>query len=163
MTTAMATATALELGPSTATTAVSMASQGQKAESKRDRKRQVVLDKLAQLEEKFSRDSNMVYRDQLQKISLEIGLAQRFDPYAPDCLDRIADLRVEHSRVRDATILPSENGRSLLDMAGPTFGDYLETVEDATEKRDFALTEHKVSLSASFSFTRPSSCLHGPC
>jgi hypothetical protein len=133
-------ATTAESGPAAAAAAPG---QGQKAESKRDRKRQIVLDKLAQLEGEFSRDQNMVYRDQLQKISLEMGLGQRFDPYAPDCLGKIAEMRNEHSQAAGATVSPPENGRSLLDMAGPTFSNYLEAIEDATEKRDFALVEHK--------------------
>ena len=121
----------------------SAASQAHRAESKRDRKRQLVLDKLSLLEDNMARDSNAVYRDQLQRISLEVGLAQRFDPFALDCLDKIADLRVEYVQAVDAPPL-SENGRSLLDMSGPTFSNYLDLIEDATEKRDFALVEHKV-------------------
>jgi hypothetical protein len=132
-------ATPADSGPSAAAP-----SQGQKAESKRDRKRQIVLDKIAQLDEEFSRDTNMVYRDQLQKISLEMGLIQRFDPHAPDALDNIAQMRKEYAAAVGPPVPPAEGGRSLLDMAGPTFNEYLDILEDAIEKRDFTLVEHKV-------------------
>jgi hypothetical protein len=113
------------------------------SQSKRDRKRQVLLDRLAAMNEKFQRDRDTTYREQLQKIQLDTNLVQRFDPYDQRALEIISDLQKEHKESQAPTV-NAESARSLLDMAGPKFLSFIEEVEDLIEVRDFQLTQSKV-------------------
>ncbi|SPO03942.1 related to nif-specific regulatory protein [Cephalotrichum gorgonifer] len=109
------------------------------AQSKRDKKRQLLNDRISALVEKFDRDKDMAYRDQLQKIQVDTRLVQRIDPFSDDAPGLIAELREEHRNIPGQTIL-SENARSLLDMAGPKFQDWAQAVADLHERKDYQLT-----------------------
>lgn len=115
------------------------------AQSKRDRKRQVLLDRLAVVSDKVARDRDTSYRDQLQKVQMECNFVQRFDPYEPGALDNILNLRDEHSKSQ-GTVVNAEAARSLIDMAGMRFPEFVDEVADLVELRDFNLTRSKVSL-----------------
>ncbi|KAK1703970.1 Sds3-like-domain-containing protein [Colletotrichum lupini] len=110
-------------------------------QSKRDRKRQALVDKIANLQEKFSRDRDLGYRDQLQKVQVDTNLVQRIDPYADDVLNIIASLRQEHEETQGQEAL-SDSNRTLLQMAGPNFEDFVQGIEDLVEYRDFHLLQH---------------------
>ncbi|ODA78402.1 hypothetical protein RJ55_05783 [Drechmeria coniospora] len=112
------------------------------SQSKRDRKRQVVMERLASLTDKFQDDKDSVYRDQLQKIQFEVGQLQRFDPYAPDALDVAAELEREHRQTAVAPV-HAEGARSLMDMAGVQLPQFMSDIQDLWERRDFALTNSK--------------------
>ncbi|KAG5971993.1 hypothetical protein E4U58_007032 [Claviceps cyperi] len=112
------------------------------AQSKRDRKRQALMDRLATMTEKFQREQDMTYRDQLQKIQYETNLVQRFDPYASNALEMSAKLQQEHRQTQGPPVL-AENGRSLMDMAGIKFPKFLDEIEDLIEIRDFQMTQSK--------------------
>ncbi|KAH6676028.1 Sds3-like-domain-containing protein [Plectosphaerella plurivora] len=112
------------------------------AQSKRERKRQFINERLAFLDEKFRQDRDFTYRDQLQKIQVDTTLIQRLDPYDPNVLDTIADLRREHAEAQVADSLP-ESVRSLIQMAGPDFQVFLQDIEDVVENRDANVTQQK--------------------
>lgn len=95
------------------------------------------------MNDKFQREKDMTYRDQLQKIQFDTNLVQRFDPYDPKALDMIAELQTEHRQAQGPSV-NAENARSLLDMAGIRFSDFIEDVEDLIEIRDFQLAQSKV-------------------
>lgn len=114
--------------------------------SKRERKRQYITEKLAFLNEKFHRDRDLSYRDQLQKIQVDTTLVQRLDPYDPNVLDVIASLRQEHAEAQSPEVL-SENSRTLVQMSGPKFQDFIREIEDLIEYRDSHLAQQKVSSS----------------
>lgn len=113
------------------------------AQSKRDRKRQMLLDRLNGMNERFQREKDMTYRDQLHKIQLDTTLVQRFDPYSPTALDIIADLQKEHDQNHGPSV-QAEGARSLLDMAGIKFHNFMGEIEDLIELRDYQLTQSKV-------------------
>lgn len=114
-------------------------------QSKRDRKRQVLADKINSLQEKFNRDRDLGYRDQLQKVQLDTNLVQRIDPYdSEDVLRVIASLRREHDETQSHEPL-ADSSRTLLQMAGPKFEDFVQGIEDLVEYRDFHLLQHLVS------------------
>ncbi|OLN92175.1 hypothetical protein CCHL11_01418 [Colletotrichum chlorophyti] len=110
-------------------------------QSKRDRKRQALADKINNLQEKFSRDRDLGYRDQLQKVQVDTNLVQRIDPYSDDVLSVIASLRQEHNEMQGQEPL-SDSNRTLLQMAGPKFEDFVQGIEDLIEYRDFQLLQH---------------------
>jgi hypothetical protein len=113
------------------------------AQSKRDRRRQALMERLSTMNDKFQRERDMTYRDQLQKIQFDTSLVQRFDPYDPRALEVIGDLQTEHRQTQGPDV-NHERARSLLDMAGIRFSDFIEDVEDLIEIRDFQLAQSKV-------------------
>lgn len=117
------------------------------AQSKRERKRQFINEKLAFLDDKFQRERDLTYRDQLQKIQVDTTLIQRLDPYDPDILNTLADLRRDHAEAQPPETTP-ENARTLIQMAGPDFQLFMQEVEDLVEYRDASLAQQKVNLPA---------------
>ena len=113
--------------------------------SKRDRKRQQLIDRITGLSDKFAQNRDAMYRDQLQKIQIDTALVMRANPYADRPLDALAAEFPEHSQAA-----ASEMGRpptkSLLEMAGPKYHEWLHEIEDLVETRDFDLTRQKVPL-----------------
>ncbi|KAG8418742.1 hypothetical protein J3459_012080 [Metarhizium acridum] len=75
------------------------------------------MERLSSMTDKFQREQDMTYRDQLQKIQYEIGLVQRFDPYDPNALEVAAELQREHRQTQGPPV-HAESARSLMDMAG---------------------------------------------
>ncbi|KAI0137217.1 Sds3-like-domain-containing protein [Xylariales sp. AK1849] len=111
------------------------------AQSKRERKKQLIAEKLAVLNDQWGRDRDRSYREELQKIQVDLNLVQRVDPYADRPLDAIQREIRELSQV-------SNNGadrtnRTLLEMAGPSFQDWVEQVADLVETRDYEVTTQK--------------------
>ncbi|KAK3304426.1 Sds3-like-domain-containing protein [Chaetomium strumarium] len=111
-------------------------------QSKRDKRRQMLADRLASLSEKLSKDRDQAYREQLHKLQIDTTLVMRVDPY----VDRPFDgFELDQQR------LPQLNGdadshsgpQTLLDRAGPKFSEWMEKVQDLVEQRDYALTKYK--------------------
>ncbi|CAK7238900.1 MAG: hypothetical protein STHCBS139747_000321 [Sporothrix thermara] len=115
------------------------------SQSKRDKKRQLLTDRLAALSEKFNRDRDLTYREQLQKIQIDTNLVMRLDPYVDRPLDFLGHDR--NTRERDYNRDPDPEGRGggrgLLEMAGPTFQQWIQEIEDLVEERDAELTKQK--------------------
>lgn len=144
-------------------------------QTKRDKKRQVLNDRLALLADKFSRDKDKHYRDELQKIQIDVNLVSRVDPYADRPLDAI-DREYQDIQQSANALQPSgtaSNGspkRSLLEMAGPTFSEWVHQVEDLVEHRDYEMTCQQVRypdlshlllpLKQASSFTNPPTYLY---
>jgi hypothetical protein len=126
-----------------------LARQSPQPQSKRDKKRQALTDRLSALSDQFSRDKDKHYREELQKIQLDISLVSRVDPYADRPLDEIDRERRERDLSQTANGTNSNaNGphRSLLEMAGPTFQEWIRNIEDLLETRDYDMTAQKVRL-----------------
>lgn len=110
--------------------------------SKRDKKRQVLSEKLALLTDQMSRDRDRSYREELQKIQVDLNLVGRVDPYADRPLDEI---QREYRELSQASANGADRpNRTLLEMAGPSFQDWVHNVEDLIETRDYDLTSQKV-------------------
>ncbi|KAM3506466.1 hypothetical protein MY10362_002332 [Beauveria mimosiformis] len=112
------------------------------SQSKRDRKRQALMERLTTMSDKFQREQDPTYRDQLQKIQFELNLVQRFDPYEENPLDAADELRKEHKQVL-GPMANSDNARSMIDMAGIRFPEFMDELEDLVEIRDFQLAQSK--------------------
>ncbi|KAI1205093.1 Sds3-like-domain-containing protein [Annulohypoxylon truncatum] len=118
-------------------------------QSKRDKKRQNLNDRLAVLQDKFGRDKDKHYRDELHKVQIDVNLVGRVDPYADRPLDVIdREYRdIQQSANAQLNASASSNGspkRSLLEMAGPTFSEWVHQVEDLVEHRDYEMTCQKL-------------------
>lgn len=123
--------------------------QSPQPQSKRDKKRQALNDRLNALSEQFSREKDRHYREELQKIQVDVNLVSRVDPYADRPLDEIDRERRggELSQAPNgANSNPATSHRTLLEMAGPTFQEWIREVEDILETRDYDMTAQKVSI-----------------
>lgn len=112
-----------------------------RAESKRERKRQLLQDRLQQMTENFTRGRDNAYREQLQKIQLDTTLIMRVDPYSDRPLEALENQNIAPLQNAD----PS-TARTLLEMAGPRFKEWMQDIEDLVEERDYEMTKHQVSL-----------------
>ncbi|KAF4510853.1 hypothetical protein G6O67_002712 [Ophiocordyceps sinensis] len=112
------------------------------AQSKRDRKRQVVMERLAVLTERFQHDKDSTYRDQLQRIQFELNKLQMVDPYAANAVEVIGQVQREYKQAM-GTPGRAENARSLVDMAGLQFPQFLSDMQDLLESRDYTLSQSK--------------------
>ncbi|KAI1825762.1 Sds3-like-domain-containing protein [Xylaria intraflava] len=120
--------------------------QSPQPQSKKDKKRQAVNDRLSALSEQLSRDKDRHYREELQKIQVDVNLVSRVDPYADRPLDEIDRERRERElsqATNGANKSTSASQRSLLEMAGPTFQEWVHEVEDLVETRDYDMTTQK--------------------
>ncbi|KAI1127554.1 Sds3-like-domain-containing protein [Nemania abortiva] len=120
--------------------------QSPQPQSKRDKKRQVLSDRLVSLSEQFNRDKDRHYREELQKIQVDVNLVSRVDPYADRPLDEIDRERRGREASQAANGANNNAGtshRSLLEMAGPTFQEWIREVEDLLETRDYDMTAQK--------------------
>ncbi|KAI0124462.1 Sds3-like-domain-containing protein [Hypoxylon sp. NC0597] len=118
-------------------------------QSKRDKKRQALSDRLALLADKFSRDKDKHYRDELHKIQIDVNLVGRVDPYADrplDAIDREYRDILQSANAQQGTNVGGNGSpkRSLLEMAGPTFSEWVHQVEDLVEHRDYEMTCQKM-------------------
>lgn len=128
------------------------------SQSKRDRKRQVIIDRLAIMSERLQHEKDSTYRDQLHKIQLELNQVQNFDPYAPNALQAVADIQADYRQTMGAPV-HAENARSLMDMAGMQFPQFMTEMQDLLEIRDFQLTQIKVRLGCPQRSSGPQTCL----
>ncbi|KAK0634595.1 Sds3-like-domain-containing protein [Bombardia bombarda] len=112
------------------------------AQSKRDKRRNMLVDRLNSLSDKLSKDRDQSFREQLQKIQIDTSLVMRIDPYVDRPMD---DFEEDQQKLRqlggdvDSNAAP----RTLLEMAGPRFSSWMEKVQDLVEQRDYALTKYK--------------------
>jgi hypothetical protein len=138
----MATADAAQSSALATTSHKIIRGQSPPAQSKRERKKQVINEKLAVLSDQMSRDRDRNYREELQKIQVDVNLVARVDPYADRPLDVIQrEIRELSQASANGADRPN---RSLLEMAGPSFQDWVDQVEDLVETRDYEMTSQKV-------------------
>ncbi|KAK4144058.1 Sds3-like-domain-containing protein [Dichotomopilus funicola] len=111
-------------------------------QSKRDKRRQMLADRLASLSDKLNKDKDQVFREQLHKIQIDTTLVMRVDPYVDRPLDNFEqDQQRLHQLNGDADGQPGP--QTLLDRAGPRFSQWMENIQDLVEERDYALTKYK--------------------
>jgi hypothetical protein len=97
----------------------------------------MLVDRLATLTEKLSKDRDQAFREQLHKIQIDTTLVMRVDPYVDGPLDAFE---------QDQLNGDADGPQTLLDRAGPRFAKWMEKVQDLVEERDYHLTKYKVCL-----------------
>lgn len=93
------------------------------------------------MSENFSRGRDSAYREQLQKIQLDTNLIMRVDPYCERPLEAL-DLEQTNPALLGDT--DPATARTLIEMAGPRFRDFVHDIEDLVEERDYEITKQKV-------------------
>lgn len=115
--------------------------------SKRDKRRNNITEKLADMVQTFSREQYQHYRAQLQAIQVDMTLVLRADPYENVPLDDSADAILHHIETVTGGSLPNTEGaqRDYLALAGNRYHDYVQEINRSMEQRDADLTALKVS------------------
>ncbi|KAL1841398.1 hypothetical protein VTJ49DRAFT_7075 [Mycothermus thermophilus] len=111
------------------------------AQSKRDKRRQMLADRLASLSDKLGKDRDQAFRDQLHRIQIDTTLVMRVDPYVDRPLDNFEADQQRLNQLNGDD--PDHGAQTLLDRAGPRFNKWMEKVQDLMEQRDYALTKYK--------------------
>ncbi|KAK4166121.1 Sds3-like-domain-containing protein [Cladorrhinum sp. PSN259] len=112
----------------------------QASQSKREKRRQLINDRVSQLGDSWTKNKDQAFREQLTRIQMDTSLVMRVDPYADRPLDSFEE---------DEQSLQHSNGdtnpakRTYLEMAGPRFFDWMISIQDLVEQRDYALTKYK--------------------
>jgi len=101
-----------------------------------------MTERINALADKFSRDRDIPFREQLQRIQIDMNLSMKVDPYAKRPLE-VLETQFEHG-LKAEMDSQGGGGRSLLEMAGPTFHQWLHDIEDLVEERDYDLVKQKV-------------------
>lgn len=112
--------------------------------SKRDKRRNMLSERLEDITKQFSQNRDMHYREQLQAIQIDMNLIMEADAHGMEMLknqpDEIDDLVLENI---------NRGGRKALGpipppRAGRIYADFAQEVNDAMEERDATLTAHQV-------------------
>ncbi|KXL48796.1 hypothetical protein M433DRAFT_132889, partial [Acidomyces richmondensis BFW] len=111
--------------------------------TKRDVRRNRILDRLQTMIDSFAAHQPQHYRAQLQAVQVDMTLVLRADPYAPEPLaDGAEDVRRMVESVMSSVNVPSDEAaqKDFWAMAGRKYGEFVREVNDAMEKRDAELT-----------------------
>ena len=111
--------------------------------SKRDKRRTLLSERLADITMEFSRNRDFHYRQQLQAIQTDMNLIMRADPYDDAPLDD--DPEYIQELVHNLIGGNAHFNGDISAIAGKTYSDFAREIGDALEDRDAALVMHKVS------------------
>ena len=104
----------------------------------------MLTERLANLSEKFSKERDQAFREQLQRIQIDTSLVMRVDPYLDRPLDNFEEDQLKLQQLSGGDAENSTGPRSVLEVCGPKFSQWMEKVQDLVEQRDYALTKFKV-------------------
>ncbi|RDL41263.1 Uncharacterized protein BP5553_01242 [Venustampulla echinocandica] len=111
--------------------------------SKRDKKRTLLAERLAEITMQFSANRDLHYREQLQALQIDMNLIMEADAHGetaltndPNAIDLLVQENIKKSMMK--SIGPNPPPR-----AGKMYADFAKNVNDAMEERDAALATHK--------------------
>ena len=114
--------------------------------SKKDKKRTLLADRLAEITSQFSSNRDVHYREQLQALQIDMNLIMETDGHGqgllPSMPQQVDDLVQDNIK---KTMMKS-TGSNPPPRAGKVYMDFARGVNDAMEERDAALSLHDVRL-----------------
>ncbi|KAF2787047.1 hypothetical protein K505DRAFT_379846 [Melanomma pulvis-pyrius CBS 109.77] len=110
--------------------------------SKRDKRRNMLAEKLAEMMASFSDNRDSHYRAQLAALQADINLILKADPYANKPLDDDGEEASELIAQIMGSNVPSapSAGTDYIAQVGKHYARFVEAVNDAMEERDYNLT-----------------------
>jgi hypothetical protein len=117
--------------------------------TKRDIRRNRIVDRLKNMVDSFSAHQHHHYRAQLQAVQVDMTLILNADPYAqtPEGLDEDSLAIREAIEAMGGQIPNDEGARGDYDaLAGKRYREFVRLLNDGVEKRDAGLTALKVRL-----------------
>jgi hypothetical protein len=115
--------------------------------SKRDKRRTALIDRFNDLQSQFSANRDIYYREQLSAIQQDVALILHTNPYVnnPDQEPTQAMIDVMSKLTRgDPRVIEAIQNGDIKSIGGKVYHEFLDDIEDACERRDAALTHHKV-------------------
>jgi hypothetical protein len=128
--------------------ALDPAGSPQPAVSKRDKRRNMLADKLSDMMASFSDNRDSHYRAQLAALQADINLILKADPYTNKPLEDAGEEASEliTSIMGTTTLTAPSAGTDYVAQCGKYYGRFVDSVNDAIEDRDRDLTMLFVSL-----------------
>lgn len=110
--------------------------------SKRDKRRNMLSDKLQDMVASFSDNRDSHYRAQLAAVQADMNLIMKADPYANKPLDDNGEEAAELIASIMGNSVPAvpSAGTDYIAQVGAYYSRFVEAVNDALEERDYALT-----------------------
>lgn len=118
--------------------------------SKRDKRRNMLAEKLGEMMASFSENRDSHYRAQLAALTADISLIMKADPYANAPLDdggEEASELISQIMGNNVPTAPSA-GTDYIAQCGKYYSRFVDAVNDAMEERDYNLTMLYVSCRA---------------
>jgi hypothetical protein len=110
--------------------------------SKRDKRRNMLADRLGEMMAAFSDNRDSHYRAQLSALQGDISLILKADPYANKSLEDNGDEAKELVQQIMGSNFPSapSAGTDYIAQVGKHYARFVDSVNDALEERDYNLT-----------------------
>lgn len=128
--------------------ALDHAGSPQPAVSKRDKRRNMLADKLSEMMASFSDNRDSHYRAQLAALQADINLILKADPYTNKPLEDAGEEASEliASIMGNSALTAPSAGADYVAQCGKHYGRFVDSVNDAIEDRDRDLAMLFVSL-----------------
>ena len=141
------------------------ASSPQPLLSKRDKRRNQLADKLAEMMASFSDNRDNHYRAQFAALQADINLISKADPYANKPLeDEGEEARELIAQIMgDSVPLAPSAGTDYIAQVGKYYARFVDAVNDAMEERDYNLTQLWVSGTLVGTYRLPVFIANNPC
>jgi len=112
--------------------------------SKRDKRRNMLAERLEDITKQFSQNRDIHYREQLQAIQIDMNLIMEADAHGEEALknqpDEIDTLVLENIKAVSRKPL----GPAPPPRAGRIYSDFAKEINDSMEERDATMTANRV-------------------
>lgn len=116
-------------------------------QSKRDKRRNALMERMNDITTSFTHNKDMHYREQLGAIQQDIAMILHADPYLEDPTKEPTQelMTVMHKLSRgDPRVMQAIQDGDMESIGGKLYHEFMNEVEDAMESRDAALTSFAV-------------------
>lgn len=122
----------------------------QQPQSKRDKRRNALMERMNEISTSFTQGKDHFYREQLGAIQQDIAMILHADPYvenpAKEPTQELMAVMLKLSR-GDPRIMQAIQDGDMTSIGGRIYHEFMNEVEDVMERRDAALTAFAVSSS----------------
>ena len=112
--------------------------------SKRDKRRNMLAERLSEMMASFSDNRDTHYRAQLAALTADINLIMKADPYANEPLEdngeEASELITQILGNNASSVTAPSAGTDYIARCGKYYGRFVDAVNDAMEERDYNLT-----------------------
>lgn len=120
----------------------------QQPQSKRDKRRNALMERMNDITQSFTQNKDQYYREQLGAIQQDIAMILHADPYLENPAKEATQelMTVMHKLSRgDPRVMQAIKEGDMASIGGKIYHEFMNEVQDAMERRDAALTSFAVS------------------
>ena len=122
----------------------------QQPQSKRDKRRNALMERMNEISTSFTQGKDHYYREQLGAIQQDIAMILHADPYlenpTKEPTQELLAVMLKLSR-GDPRVMQAIQDGDMASIGGKIYHEFMNEVQDAMERRDAALTSFAVSSS----------------